>query len=458
MNVYRLAHAGLLVEAGALRCLIDPVLIDPFECGWNRFEPPVRIDPSGLEDRYDVIVLSHEHMDHFCVRSLSLLDRSRPVVFPVGCVLIEHALTRLGFRTLVQVRPGETVPVRGAELTFTPSDVTFPEMGVLFSAAGEHVWNCVDTEIGERALSLVASRAGRVDVMLAQYQALVEEELGVDALGASFPYAVYSARLRAVIEANPRCVVPSSCGYRYSSESWQNHRGFPVTEEEFLADVHAIRPNIAGIRLPPGAVLNTTDLGVQEKALPFVQPLEPSQLDVLEWRPDLGVPFLRDDDPYCHGTEVLRRNIGLVLDGEFLVALTHAHLRDWQTRLAAAGVVWQLDLVYPDGTVDQRWLDFAEPVPRWLQRAPRAPKIVTSVCASTVAGLQSGEVTIYRAIMTRRVALKLYVPSIRGVERVGTVADDPLARVMFPGANRRYINAELDRLVHHRHAAAGGQG
>jgi hypothetical protein len=434
--VHRIAHAGLVVAAGRLRALVDPLLVAPFECGWNVFEPPVEIDPGGVAGHYNLVLLSHEHMDHFDPRSLDHLDRACPVLHPDGCGLIARALAAMGFRHVTAVRAGQTIEAGGVEVTFTPSDVTFPEVGMLFSHGGRHLWNAVDTEVGDRALALVARRAPRVDVLLAQFQALVEEELGRDGLGSEFPYDVYGRRLAAVFATRPRCVVPSSCGYRYAVARWQDDRGFPVTEADFLADVSAVAPDVAGVSLPPGAALDVRDLTVTPGALPFVRALDPAPFEV-PWRPDRGVPALADDDPYGHGTAALRARVDAYLAGEFLVAAA---------RLAHPAALWQLDVVYPDGSVDERWLDLAGVSGGWLDKPPRPPRLVTSVAASTLAGLRDGEVTPYRAILTRRVAARLYEAVPGGVRRTGGPGDDPIGRVLFPGAGRRFVDAELRRL------------
>jgi hypothetical protein len=73
--VSKVAHASFMVSAGGLTCITDPVLVDPFECGANRFDPAVSIDVDRLVSSCDVVVLSHRRIDHFSIRSLDLFDR-----------------------------------------------------------------------------------------------------------------------------------------------------------------------------------------------------------------------------------------------------------------------------------------------------------------------------------------------------------------------------------------------
>jgi L-ascorbate metabolism protein UlaG (beta-lactamase superfamily) len=204
MNLYRIAHAGLMIEGGGVRCLMDPVLIDPFECAMNTFEPPVILDPARLGRACDVVVLSHEHGDHFCVESLAAIPRDRPIVFPADCALIEHALGRLGFFDRRPVRPGEVLRFRDLALRFTPSHVVFPELGVVFSAGGQCVWNCVDTELDDEAIA-------RLEV-LAELEEAEGELAGAAALLLAGAALAWGAR-------SPTGGIPRGC-----SRCWRRRR------------------------------------------------------------------------------------------------------------------------------------------------------------------------------------------------------------------------------------------
>lgn len=438
MRVSRLGHAGLLLEGGGTGVLMDPVLVDPFENGTIELWPPTRIDAAALEHRYRVIVLSHEHMDHFCVRSLHRLDRSRPVLYPRGCALIEMAARSLGFGTVCPVRPGESVRVGDLRLTFTPSAVRFPEMGVLVDHGGLRFWNAVDTEVDDRAIGLARAGGHGPDVMFAPYQPLVEESLGVDGLGGGFPLEIYQRLVHAVARTEPRCVVPASFGYHYRLAAWFDTRAFPVTEDEFLRDVAAVRPSISGRRVPHGASIDIDDLTVS------AGPRQPADRGELRWAPDRGVEPLADDDPYGHGTDRLRDGVAAVLD-HLRRGLAGAAGTEWRQRLAAAGVLWELEVVYPDGPAQVQALDLATAAPVW-RPADRPPKIRTAITASTLCGLVNGEVATYRALHTRRVVLRLYRAGPNGVTAAGGLDDEPVARLLFPGADRRYVTAELRRL------------
>jgi hypothetical protein len=442
MRVVRLGHAGLVVMGGRTRCLIDPVFFDPFEAGINRFEPPVEIDGDAVATACDFVVLSHEHMDHFCVRSLRRIPRDRPVFHPRGATLIEHALDALGFIDRRPVVPGQRIDCGDLALVFTPSEVSFPEVGILIGADGRWLWNCVDTEIGEQALALVASVVERLDLMLANFQTLAEEELACDGLGSGFPHERYARRLHTVIALRPRFVVPAACGYSYAHAPWLDTRGFPIGEDEFLRDAAVVAPETVGVKLSHGMTIEVATGAVAAEACGWTRP-RPATI-ASDWRPDRGIPPLSDDDPYGHGSDALIRDVHALLDGPFLEGIASGRLSEWRRRLAAADVVWRLEVVAPDSRCMMRWLDFSAPM-RWSDAEPGPPKLITAIAASTLVGLARGEATPYRALFTRRVVVKLYAATPWGVQMIGSLADEPVGKVLFPGANRRFVDAELQR-------------
>ncbi|MFF3981027.1 MBL fold metallo-hydrolase [Streptomyces sp. NPDC001828] len=114
-----LGHQTWLVQGGGYRVLIDPVLMPAFglpgraEC---RVWPPRRID-AGLMPRPHAVVLTHEHLDHFHLPSLNLLDRQVPVFTgPMLPAPVEEAIVRLGFGVH---RVDHTEPIELGDLKVT---------------------------------------------------------------------------------------------------------------------------------------------------------------------------------------------------------------------------------------------------------------------------------------------------------------------------------------------------
>ncbi|MER8105755.1 MBL fold metallo-hydrolase [Kitasatospora sp. NPDC094016] len=113
-----LGHQTWLVEGGDHSVLIDPVLLPAFglpgaEC---RVWPPRDVDTTAMP-RPDAVVLSHEHLDHFHLPSLALLDRSVPIYTgPLLPAPVEQAIAELGFTVH---RIDHTTPVQLGDLTLT---------------------------------------------------------------------------------------------------------------------------------------------------------------------------------------------------------------------------------------------------------------------------------------------------------------------------------------------------
>jgi hypothetical protein len=445
MRVARIGHASLIVEAGDVSCLMDPVLVDSFECGANSFFPAVKFDHQKLaRRRFNVVCVSHEHMDHFSVASLHRLDRRTPILYPRGAKLVEFAAESLGFRDKRPLGPGETLVFGPLSITATPSAVSFPEMGLLFRCDGVSFWNAVDSTLDERAKILVRKLAGRPDLMFAFYQPLIETPMSQDALGGEFPYDRYGELIRDVADVNPRCVTPGSCGVRYSHNEWQNQRGFPMTETQFLEDISNISPGIVRRAVPHGAAIHVGgDFPLSHDYLDFVSVSGGSAQATYDWRPHSGVPDLIDRNPRQLSATQLRQTVRSYFDESFLQGLVAAQHALWLERMTSAGAVWDLEIVYPCGEREVRQMDFARRPLSWQSSGGRFAKIVSAIPASTVVGLLEGDVNLYSANLDRRVALRLYEPRRSGVTRVGSIADEPLTRILFPGADRRCVLKQL---------------
>jgi L-ascorbate metabolism protein UlaG (beta-lactamase superfamily) len=446
MRVGRIGHATLLVRTDDVACVMDPVLAAPFDCGSVIFDPPITVDARHVRDLCNVIVLSHEHADHFDVASLDQLDRDAVVYYPHGARSIAHALERLGFAQRRAVHPGEE-DITLADLRFVPtaSRVPFAEMGMVFASEDATLWNLVDSRIDGAIIDFVRREVGRVDLALAGYQPLIQRELGSDALGSGFPYDAYGTLLAAVAAIAPRWVVPAACGFRYV-EPWLNDRGLPMTEAQFARDVAALGARIEPIALTHGAEVEIEGGTLRRLAdLPFVERLgatSPSH----DWRPDRGVPALVDRDPCRHGEAALRADVTAFLDGELLASLATHH--EWLARMARLRAVWRLEVVYPGGAVEQRWLDFGDDTLRWTTaRAGLFAGLHTSIAASAIVGLRNGEVHPDRLTLgDMRIFARLYTVSADGIVQAGSDADEPLCRVLVPGSRERHLDRALRRL------------
>jgi L-ascorbate metabolism protein UlaG (beta-lactamase superfamily) len=96
LRVTWLGHSTMLIESGALRLLTDPVFgerVSPVSFAGPRRFHPVPATIAQLPE-LDVILVSHDHLDHLCAPSIRELARRRvPFVTSLG---VGHHLERLG--------------------------------------------------------------------------------------------------------------------------------------------------------------------------------------------------------------------------------------------------------------------------------------------------------------------------------------------------------------------------
>jgi L-ascorbate metabolism protein UlaG (beta-lactamase superfamily) len=105
-------HATTLIELDGVRILTDPFLRKRLAHLRRQVGQP---DP----ERYggiNVILISHLHWDHFDPRSLRRLDVTAQAVVPVGA---GRLLTRLGFRDVEELAPGQSIMVGGLTIEAT---------------------------------------------------------------------------------------------------------------------------------------------------------------------------------------------------------------------------------------------------------------------------------------------------------------------------------------------------
>lgn len=146
LSVTWVGHSTVLLEAGGVRLLTDPLLRP-------RLGPLRRVAPEAapIDEAVDAILISHVHRDHLDVPSLRLVE-SRQLVVPRGC---GAPLRRRGFAPVVELDEDDELTL--GELTVrathaahrvrrNPHSARTPALGFLISGAGR-LYFAGDTEV-----------------------------------------------------------------------------------------------------------------------------------------------------------------------------------------------------------------------------------------------------------------------------------------------------------------------
>ena len=103
MAVTWAGHATVRIEMDGAALLTDPML-RPRVGHLHRVAPP----PGPVAERLSALLISHLHRDHLDIPSLRGVDPTVPVIAPRGAGAL---LARAGRRAVIELLPGDTVPV-----------------------------------------------------------------------------------------------------------------------------------------------------------------------------------------------------------------------------------------------------------------------------------------------------------------------------------------------------------
>jgi Beta-lactamase superfamily domain len=455
MKVHFIGHASLLIEADGVTILMDPVFFDPNYEGTNVMCPQREVGLTQLP-HYDVIVVSHRHLDHFDVRTLASLDRHSIVVIPDGDPLLDDAIRRLGFEQRIRLCDRQTFAFGGATLITTPSNANVREFGLVVRDSTATIWNQVDTQIDGTIACGVAEDYGPIDLLLATWQPLLESEALTNET-TSFPYERYFKLLRNAQLVYPRSIVPSACGFKYTGEGeWLNKFVFPASREMFARDVSALAPDTLVLSPNPGDTVDVhrgAGATLNRSASPFVRMVRDDTADTT-FDPTGATPALTDSNPRSYPEEEMLRTVQDFFESTLIPVVTASlHQKRIAYEYQRLNIVYQLDVVFPSRTYS--WcIDFGRDLS--LAPGPSAvahlrSRITASVLTDLITGNCSANYVFGGGLY--RWSQRVYAVERHGMYRWTPASEhavlDPLWMALDPDSLfERYVDREIS--AHHR--------
>jgi hypothetical protein len=386
MKIHMIGHASLLVETQDARVLMDPVLWDPFCEGLNETCPKREVFPERLPE-FDFLVISHQHLDHFDLRSLAYLPKHVDVLIPPD-PLIKSTLQELGYRNVYALNDFQKVKIGSTILMPTRSEIPVPEFGMVFADPSGVFWNTVDTYFAPPTIRTVQSHFPQIDFLLSTWHISLEVKYQLNQ-SISFPFALYGELLRLIQLISPEAIAPGAQGWKYINEAaWQNRVVFPVTRERFCHDVAQVLPDIRDriYVLNPGDTF-TLDQGtyhLEVGGCEYARMVEDDR-DQIEFSPVTVGSALRDANPANENVAQMHQ----VISQEMSVAFSDFIQENLQTLFASHcqwQVVYQLEVVFPDG--QRTWqIDFSQADVRAIEKRNPLANFFTYITASSLYAL-----------------------------------------------------------------------
>ena len=277
--VTALGHAGLRIDGPGVRLLADPwlSLSGAFLGSWFPFPDNSHLHPVDLHSA-DVVVVSHEHLDHLDLPFLAGLPARVPVVVPrYPSSIMQRRLHAAGRERVVVLDAWERFPLPGGWLTVIPEQCPMShDAAVLVHLGGATILHTNDARISvAQVRRAMAEVGGPIDVMGVQmsgaswhpvcYEYPDEERRRIDDLKRT---AKFKAVTRMVRMVRPRMVLPYAGPPCFLDDDLFEHNGrlhgpgiFP-DQDEAVGWLRDHLPDQPSDYLLPGDALDTGVLGI----------------------------------------------------------------------------------------------------------------------------------------------------------------------------------------------------
>lgn len=359
MKISMIGHASIFVETQDHKFLMDPVLWDPHQEGLFDVCPQREV-LHDLIPEFDVLIISHKHLDHFDIRSLAYLPKDVEVIIPKD-PLIERSLRKLGYSKIYPLGDFRELKIGNTKIMTTRSENRVPEFGIILADETGVFWNCVDTELIPPTIATVLEHYPKIDFLLATWQPMMESNFQSNE-SLEFPYHSYGQVLYNINLINPASVAPGANAFKYiDGGSWLNQIVFPVTREKFCEDVGKVCPSVENNVFPlePSDTVefNHNQFVYTPSGCEFVKKIKDDR-EELDFSPvNVGNSLVDDnldnydllemEEAIAHKIEIDLTK--LIQEQQDKIFLEH---KRWN-------VIYQLEVVFPNGV--QKWYcDFSQ--------------------------------------------------------------------------------------------------
>ncbi len=146
LKIKWLGQAGYILSDGKSTICIDPYLSDVVNRVAGR--PRTRVVPISPQDlKCDLIICTHNHLDHLDIDSISLMDKSIEFLAPCDC---KEVLLALGVEKYNEFNAGDSFKIGGFEITAVFADHTVPAVGVVIKHGDNVLYFTSDTLYNEK--------------------------------------------------------------------------------------------------------------------------------------------------------------------------------------------------------------------------------------------------------------------------------------------------------------------